>query len=273
MNKISLIAMDMDGTLLDEDQRIPPENLAALTEAMAQGVHIAICSGRAPSDVSYYASDAGLDTCHILSLNGACCLDRPHGKPYALHLFSPDQAERISDVLLRYGVTFACFQQNRLIVVNEDTQNNPLNWGTYVTRDGQQAVGYGTQALAAHRGEGICKMVYIDEDRAPRIQQVRKALEPIAGIVVTSSWSNNLEIMPASINKGLALQGLANRLNIPAAQVMALGDYDNDLEMIQYAGWGIAMGNASASLKQVARHITLSNDQFGVAAAIRQYVL
>lgn len=73
---VSLIAMDMDGTLLDSRQRLTPGNLAALRKAQAAGIHLAICSGRLPGDVAMFLNEAGLPDCAILSLNGAYCLKR-----------------------------------------------------------------------------------------------------------------------------------------------------------------------------------------------------
>lgn len=273
MQTIKLIAMDMDGTLLDDSQRIPEANLLALREASAAGVSIAICSGRAAGDVSWFASDAGLSNCYVLALNGACCLLKPHGQPYAVHCYAPGAAEAIADVLLGFGVTFACFQPGRIVAVHGAGAPSKLSWGTHVARDNAAAYAYGEAALRQHMPEGVCKFVYIDRDRAPRIAKVRQALGGISGIDVTSSWSNNLEIMPAGVNKGTALAELADMLGLQPAQVMAMGDYDNDLDMIRYAGLGVAMGNASERVKSAADHVTLSNEENGVAAAIRQFVL
>lgn len=273
MHSIRLIAMDMDGTLLDQRQAIPEENLTVLREAAQKGIHLAICSGRSAADISYFASDAGLDSCHVLALNGACCLDTPHGKPYAVHTVPDAVARQVLTVLLRNQVTFACFQAERVIVLENSPSTHRLNWGTYVARGNADAYAYGEEALRRYLPEGICKFVYIDEDRSPRLERVRQELLPIAGITVTSSWSDNLELMPEGVGKGTALKELATRLQVPAAQVMALGDYDNDLEMIAFAGCGVAMGNASERIKQTARHTTLTNEQNGVAAAIRRYAL
>ena len=273
MSKIKLIAMDMDGTLLDDEQRIPAANLTALKDAVSQGVCIAICSGRSANDVSYFASDAGLNDCVIISLNGACCLEAPHKKPYSLHTVPPPVADRVTEILLRHGVTFACFQQSRVIVLQNDHKAEKLNWGTHVARDNVNAYAYGVEALEKFKVEGICKFVYIDEDCSPRIEQVRQELLPLEGLFVTSSWSNNLELMPQGVSKGVALRELAQRLSIAQAEVMAMGDYDNDLDMIEYAGFGVAMGNASEHVKQAAQHITLTNEENGVAAAIQQFVL
>ncbi len=273
MEQIKLIAMDMDGTLLDEKQKIPPENIKALQQAQAKGVRIAICSGRTPSDASYFASDAGLSECHILSLNGACCLLKPHDAPYFVKTIDPKAAEAAIDVLLAHRITFAGFQPNRVIVVHGEEDVNKKNWGTHVARGNANGFEYGAEALANRSAEGFCKFVYIDHDRSPRIARVREALAPIAGLTVTSSWTNNLEIMPVGVNKGTALKALAERLSIPREQVMAIGDFDNDLDMIEYAGLGVAMDNGSELLKRAAQHVTLCNARFGVAEAIRRFVL
>jgi hypothetical protein len=273
MEQIKLIAMDMDGTLLDDTHQIPPQNLSALRKAQAMGVQIAICSGRTASDVSYYAADAGLHDCHILALNGTCCLTEPHAEPYLLRTVLPNTAACTVEVLLSHNVTFASFQQNRVIVVHGDNAVDKRNWGTHVARANRNAYLYGREALEAHIGEGVCKFVYIDQDHAPRIEQVREALLPIGGLYVTRSWTNNLELMPAGVNKGTSLRALAEALDIPRAQVMAIGDYDNDLDMIEYAGLGVAMSNGSERVRNAAQYITLSNAEFGVAEAIRRFVL
>ena len=273
MHRIQLIAMDMDGTLLDDQQRIPAENLRALLAANAQGVHIAIASGRSASDVSYYASDAGLSACHVLALNGGCCLEAPHAAPYALHTLPPDVALAAADVLLRHQVTFACFQAEHVLVITGRYGVDKRNWGTHIARKGANAYQYGVQAFTQSRGEGICKLVFIDQEGAPNVASIRDELAPIAGLSVSASWSNNLELMPEGVNKGRALRELTARLGLTPGQVMALGDFDNDLDMIEYAGLGIAMGNASERVKRAAKAVTLTNREWGVAAAIDRYVL
>jgi Cof subfamily protein (haloacid dehalogenase superfamily) len=272
MDAIRLIAMDMDGTLLDQRQRIPPPNLLALQQATAQGVRIAICSGRTARDVSYFASDAGLDRCAVLALNGGCCLETPHAEPYAVHTFPADTARLVEAALLRHEVTFACFQADRVIVLKGDPQHVRAQWGTYVDRDKPEAYAYGEEALRRYADEGVCKYVYIDAPNVKRIARIAEELSQVPGLMVTSSWNDNLELMPAGIGKGSALAQLAARLMIPREQVMAIGDYDNDLEMIRFAGVGVAMANGSQRVKDAADYITLTNEESGVAAAIRRYI-
>lgn len=273
MNRIGLIAMDMDGTLLDGRQRIPRANIEALKAAANGNVRLAICSGRNPRDISFYASDAGLDRCAVLGINGSCCLEAPHREPYAVRYLAPAVAARAVQTLLGYRITFACFQPDRVLVVPLDSHVQKREWGTYVARGKADAYEFGEATLARRLEEGICKIACVDAEDSQRLSAVRAELSADEGLQVTASWSTILELMPRGVGKGAALRELAERLHVPREAVMALGDYDNDLDMIEYAGFGVAMGNATERVRQAAQAQTLTNLECGVAAAIRKYVL
>lgn len=272
-NDIRLIAMDMDGTLLNERQEISPANLQALREAVDKGIDIAICSGRLSGDSALFALDAGLSSCRILSLNGAYCLDAPLGEAYVTHTMPAEAFDACAGILDEYDVSYACFWQNKIAVLDSSQSEQVRNWATQRGREGSPEYFYGKEARDKAAQEGICKIVYIEQTDAGRIAEIRARLTRIAGIDITSSWPDNLEIMPEGINKGLAVRELAQRLGLTAAQVMTIGDYDNDLSMIAYAGCGVAMANATENVKRAAKYITLSNAEDGVAEAIRRYAL
>ena len=273
MQPIQLIAMDMDGTLLNGEQAISAGNRRALLDATARGIHIVFCSGRLHDDVSCFAAEAGLPDCHMLSLNGACRAMKPHGALYDSRVLSRDALDRTLAVLDDTNATYACFQPRRVLIVNGRHPTKASNWGGHQqSADGPEYL-LGRDALAKHIDEGICKIVYIEETDPLQLEAVRERLASVSGLDVTSSWSNNLELMPAGVNKGEALRDLTERLGLQAAQVMALGDYDNDLGMIRYAGVGVAMGNASENVRKAADHVTLTNNDDGFAAAIRSFAL
>jgi Cof subfamily protein (haloacid dehalogenase superfamily) len=271
MPPIRLIAMDMDGTLLNREQRISQGNLLALRSAANAGVRLAVCSGRMPEDISYFLSDANLCDCAVLGLNGACCLETPHAAPFTLHTLEERAAQSTMDILLSHQVTFAAFQKNRVVVVCGNPETSHKMWGTYIDRNNPDAYAYGEDALLRYRSEGICKIVYIDQPFAPRIAQIRAELSRIAGLHITSSWNDNLELMPEGVGKGAALLELANRLQITREQTMAIGDFDNDLDMVKAAGLGVAMGNASPAVLQAADYITADNEHDGVAQAVLHF--
>ena len=270
MDPVRLIAMDMDGTLLNPRQKISQENLIALQKAESLGVQLAVCSGRIANDVSFFLSDAGLHHCAVLALNGACCLDHPHGKPYALHTITAEASAAVLSALIEEKVTFAAFQAERVLVVQNDPYIPKMSWGTYVDRDKPNAYAFGENAALGGIREGICKFVAIDRPGSVRLQRIQAQLCQIPGLSVTSSWKDNLEIMPEGVNKGTALSSFAEKLGIPAEQTAAIGDYDNDLDMIRCAGIGIAMGNASEGVLKNADHITETNENHGVAMAIER---
>jgi Cof subfamily protein (haloacid dehalogenase superfamily) len=273
MPPIRLIAMDMDGTLLNRAQSITEGNLRALRCAVKAGVRLAVCSGRTAEDISYFLSDANLCDCAVLGLNGACCLDTPHAAPYAVHTLKKGAAQKVTDILLFHKVTFAAFQQKRVIVVQGDAEISRAIWGTYIDRGNPEGYAYGEEALLRYAKEGICKFVYIDQPAAQRLAQIHEKLLQIDDLQITSSWNDNLELIPLGVGKGVALLELADRLHIPREQTMAIGDFDNDLDMVHTAGLGVAMGNASPALLRAAAFVTTDNEHDGVAQAVLRFAL
>lgn len=273
---IRLIAMDMDGTLLDGQARaIPPENVCALRLAAQQGIRLALCSGRLPDDAGFFAVDAGLDMA-VLALNGGCVLDVPLGPIRRSRFIEADAMARLKALLDASGLLYGMFCENALAVSHAEKGGDPaLMWGAYILRAGSRGtIAYGPEATRALLSRGVNKLVVIDEQRTGALSQLRADIaREIPQAEVSSSWENNLEINPRGVNKGEALAALAEGLGIPMGQVMALGDNDNDVPMLRCAGYGVAMGNASPAALAAAGYVTLSNNRHGVAAAVRALAL
>ncbi len=270
MNDIRLIVMDMDGTLLNSSQQVSAGNAQALREAQAQGVHLAICSGRAPADIALFAQEQGLEPCSPLALNGTCICLSGGQKVIANHCFSQKALENTIVIFNQAGCVFNCFSQNDLVIFNDDEGRYDRDW---ISHSGDRlTLLRGMPGLERVREKGINKIIAILET-PEQADETRAKLAELNDIEVTSSWINNLELMPLGCNKGTAVAELAAYYGLSKDQVMALGDFDNDLPMIQWAGWGVAMGNANKKVKQAARVITRTNDEDGVAWAVEQYVL
>lgn len=273
MPDIRLIAMDMDGTLLDSDHRtIPAANVAALRAAHAAGIHLALASGRIPDDAGFFALDAGLPM-HILALNGACCLDRPMGDILRSNRLPARDGLALLELLRRHGLHYGVFCDHTLAISKPSMTDDELRriWGEYVTRPGGRTqVVCGHDAAQALMRHGVNKILaYTDADPAALPELGREIRKAFPSLEVTSSWVNNLEINPIGINKGTALEALARSLGIPMAQTMALGDNDNDIPMLRAAGVGVVMANGTPAARAAADYITASNDAHGVASAIR----
>ncbi len=274
---IRLIATDMDGTLLIHGCRgIPSRNLQALKRAAERGVRVALCSGRMPEDMSYFASDAGLDA-HILALNGSYCLDAPHGPCVKDQTMSPEDVRTLLHLLDGYPrLHYELFGGDTVVVNRLPSADWEINVGTNLRRPGGKTrIGLSLdQGLDQLLVRGVNKLVAVDEAMSGALERIRSQIaREIPGLEVSSSWCNNLEIMPRGVNKGAAVTVLAQRLGIPLAQVMPLGDNENDVSMLACAGAGVAVANGTPGALAAARYRTAANDAFGVAAAIERLVL
>lgn len=269
---IRLIAMDMDGTLLDQSQQIAPQECDALRAAQKRGIALAICSGRMPGDIARFLTDAGFPDCAILSLNGAYCLARPYEDLFVDHTLDDDTLMRVAKLLHEAHATFGCFSENRLVIVDGCVKPDGDFWGTHKTGLYAPEYLHGFGKIDAVRPHGVNKLLVLASTQE-MISQLTEELAQVDALDVTSSWALNLELMPKGTSKGTGVRALAQRLGLSADQVMALGDYDNDIPMLAFAGAGVAMGNAGDRVKQAAKHTTLTNAEHGVAEAIRRWAL
>ena len=268
--EIRLIVMDMDGTLLNDDQQVSSVNADALLRARGQGVRLAVCSGRCFGDIAMFAASYGLEDCAILSLNGAYCALDASCAPYANHVM-PQELFRTCVALLKpFDPSYACFAQNTIVSVASRGETRKLEWSSYTQGRYAPVILRGAQAL--DELTEVNKLVYLDAD-AQRLSRMKSTFEGLDGLDVTSSWEDNLELMPHGVSKGAAVAELAEKLGIPLASVMTLGDNENDLSMIACDCFGVAMGNATDSVKRAARYVTKTNEEDGVAYAIERFVL
>lgn len=269
---IRLIAMDMDGTLLNPKQVISPGNADALRLAMQAGIKLAICSGRSVGDIAMFALENGLDQCALLGMNGTYCWLNPDGSAFADHVFAADALDEMVRILEEEQVLTALFAQNKALVLNDPMRLSDKWWSAH--REGIFApeILMGKEYLDRIQVPGTNKLIVVS-DKPEQLLRVRRRFEKIPEIEISTSGVNNLEIMPLGCNKGTAVSELAAKLGISREQVMTFGDYDNDLPMIEWAGMGVAMGNGCEKVKKAAQFITRTNAEDGVGWAIRTIVL
>lgn len=274
MGTIRLIAMDMDGTLLGEQQGIiPPANVEALRRASKMGIHLALASGRLPDDAGFYALDAGLPM-HILGINGSVTVHQPLGE-VAVARFIPEAGARaIRDILMELDLPFSISSVNEaaLSAYPADPAAARLSQGTFLDRPGSR-IRLWLDGTKIEPLMGRVNKFSVINPNTEKLALLRERIEvQVPEADVTSSWYDNLEIMAKGVNKGSALTELAAFLDIPMSEVMAIGDQDNDIPMIQAAGYGVAMGNASPAAAAAARFHTGTNTENGVAMAIKRLV-
>ena len=265
---IRLIATDVDGTLLDRQGQMPEENLRAIRAAQEKGIVVAISSGRFAENVYILLQNYGL-SCPIISINGARLVDE-NLRLLSAHFMDRQAAWRVRDALDEAGADYFIFGHRMICTSKLDRSHQ----SELSQKEKVNALGlfydHGPEAITRCLQEPIYKFFVYDTIPLPPL---REELKKLPEIELTQSSPRNIEIMPRGVNKGFGVVSLAARLQIPLAQVMTLGDQENDIPMLSAAGCGVAMGNASPETKAAARYVTDTNQECGFAKAVERFAL
>ncbi|MBV7437149.1 sugar-phosphatase [Aeromonas sp. sif2416] len=264
-----LIALDMDGTLLNPQGQITPRTHAAIAAARARGVTVVLTSGRPLEGMSAYLIELGLTgpDDYVICYNGALVQQVADHRILRSQLLTGADARAIAHLADELGVNIHGFSVRQGLIsprVSTYTEHEsrlvdmPIN-----------LVDFATLPL----DEQIMKVMMIDEEPllSRAISQLPAELYQRYTVVRSSPYF--LEFMNKQSNKGTGVAALAEHLGLSAAQVIAVGDAGNDRHMIEYAGLGVAMGNATDEIKGLAQHATARNDDEGVAKVIEQFIL
>ncbi|MBZ2174199.1 Cof-type HAD-IIB family hydrolase [Schnuerera sp. xch1] len=272
--KYKLIAIDMDGTLLNSNDEISERNKMILSKAIGQDIFIILATGRIFRSALHYSEYIGIRN-PIIACNGAMIVSNDGDKIIYENAIKTELSKEIIrlaeenniyyhfydrdtfyykknyDVYMQY---YKYYEDNfRRQNVNLKSFDNPLN-------------------ILNRINPKIYKFVLIEDD-TNKLSAFRKKLENVTGISVSSSWNNNIEVMNEGVSKGSGLEYLTEALNIDSSQVVAIGDNENDMSMFKVAGLAVAMANGDKTIREYADVITTNNDEDGVANAIERYVL
>lgn len=274
MQQIKLVALDLDGTLLNDEKTITPRTAAAIRKALEQGVTVLPATGRTASGVPEQLTNIP-GVRYALTSNGAAVVDLETGDSLVRLPFDAAMALRAYDVLEPLGGSLSIFIHGRSYSEakpeGQALEIVPQNLRSYfrTTRieveDMRQTLRDNADAI-----EKFSILYPTLEDRDRAWQAVRRACPSIE---ITTSIERNMELNAPGVSKGRGLMALAERLDLCPDQVMAIGDSGNDLTMIEAAGLGVAMGNATEEVKAAADVVTADNNHDGVAQAIEDYVL
>ncbi len=274
---IKMIATDLDNTLLDNDKEISDENLRELGKCLETGIIVVIATGRTSTGIPEELIDLpGMR--YAITINGSRVIDLKTGEVLDACRMDHETALKLMekaknspyDIMYDVsidGMVYACADYyGRLEEFYPDIPPQALK----MFRNMREVVSDNIEYVRDNADE-VDKVNYSFTDLSER-SLMRQELEDFPGVVVTSSLSHNLEINAAGADKGGALLRLAGRLGIRREEIMAFGDSDNDLTMVRDAGFGVAMENASDTVKSAADYITASNNDSGVAKAIERFV-
>ena len=271
---IKLIALDLDGTLLDSRKRLSPQNKQALEACIARGVYIVPCTGRVAMGIpEEIRCIPGIR--YAITVNGATIEDMETGQILESHLLDKEAALEIMELAREYPVMYDVYAAGQGISENRflnDLEPYGLTEEMIaMIRRTRKAVPDIREYVRQWPGQ-VDKVNLFFHDPETR-SRLRKLLEAREDILVSSSLPTNLEINGAGAAKGNALLALAEHLGLKREETMACGDGDNDISMIKMAGLGVAMENAVPDILEAADWITGSNDESGVAKAIETWVL
>lgn len=275
---IKLICIDMDGTLLNSDHEVSERNKEALKKASELGVNIAITTGRLFCSARYYSDLIGIDT-PVIASNGSYIKNKFNDTAILENPMPKDVAIEIYNIVKKHGLTVNFNSWDTLI--REDFI--PENHAYYIMNQDlpeEKKVKFLVcediiPTIEDFQGN-ILKGIVIEEgENKDNLWAAKEELKDTFGdkLHVVSSGDNNFEIMMGNSSKGNAVAYLAKSLGIKPEEVMCIGDSENDISMIKYAGVGVAMGNGLDIVKEVADYITDTNNNSGVGKAIEEFVL
>ncbi|PKM87534.1 MAG: Cof-type HAD-IIB family hydrolase [Firmicutes bacterium HGW-Firmicutes-12] len=264
MVDIKLIAIDLDDTLLRNDLTISTRAKSAILKAAEAGVAVTFATGRMFVSALPFALDLKLDL-PLITYQGAL-VKYVDGRVVYHRPLSIELAKRVVDFLIPYKYHVNIYVNDELCMERQSPEGRHY---AGIAKVPVHFVEHIHQALS----DAPTKILIIAKE--PEIDELAVNLQRAFGgqVNITKSKPYFLEIANKEATKGLALAELAKSLELDSSQVMAIGDSWNDLDMLEYAGIGVAMENAMADVKKVAQYVTRSNEDDGVAEAIELLVL
>jgi Cof subfamily protein (haloacid dehalogenase superfamily) len=271
---VRLIAIDIDGTLLGSRGRIPDDNIAAIGEALEAGLNVVLVTGRSYPFARAVAG--GLpDAVTLIVSNGA--IERTlDGRTIARRLLPREAAGRVLAHTLRFRQASAILFDREAeghVVAESMDWNHPHRRGYWERH--RHFIGHASPLEAALVEDPIQVMF---NGEVATMRQVFAAVAGLDGVFVSRTEYERhdfalVDVTAPTATKGHALAARAAQLGLVPGEVMAIGDNLNDLEMLQFAGVPVVMGNAVEALRHRGWHETATHDEAGVAQAIRRLAL
>lgn len=265
MPEIRLVALDLDGTLLDSHSNLEPRAKEVICRVQEKGVGVTLATGRMFRSALPFARELNLHL-PLIVYHGALIKDPDSGKVIWQRLLSLDIVRILVQKARAYGLPFNIYLNDELYVEDVRPENEA----------------YASQArVPLHKVDDILTYlksepikfvaVYHGRELDYLEEEVRRELGD--RVYITRSFPHYLEIINREASKARGLAILAQALGIKPAEIMVIGDSFNDLEMFRFAGLAIAMGNAPPAVQAAAHHVTGTNDAGGVAEALVKFIL
>ena len=270
-----MIAMDFDGTILDARHQIPDYTRQVLRLAKEAGYLICACTGRSYLDtIRLLGTEHRFD--YAITSNGGDIHDLNQNTALVRHTISRYAADGVMDVLDRYELYYEAYiagqpwTECRKVALLQRQQEV---YADYLAGGGNLVQKTDSLRQELRKGDTAITKFYVMTDSEEVAGQVRLELQGIAGVSCTSSGPRNVEVLAQGVDKALALEFVAGKAGVSMDQVIALGDGENDTNMLLRCGCGIAMENAAQGLKRLVRYVCPPCLQEGAADAIKYFCL
>lgn len=261
-----MLVLDLDGTLLNEDKHVSPENASAIRRAHQQGLTVVVATGRPPVGTRQARAElGGVSDEYLITYNGALIQNARSGETYATHMISLADFKAVQDLTRGMDVFAYAFDLGHVVSTEPNTI---IDWESQIN-------GIPIRYIDLEKESPAAPLVKIMVNGTP------ESLDSFTKIVPESyfkkysvfrSMSFLLEFLNPLASKGQAVRDLAAHLGISREDIICIGDSENDEDMIRYAGLGVAMGNATEAIKAAADYVTRSNDIHGVAHVINKFI-
>lgn len=279
MKDIKLVALDLDGTLFDNSSRISERNLTTIRSITDKGIHVVISTGR-PFEGIPFDQIKGTGINYAITANGSGIYEISTGKCLYENAMDEELVTPILNFLLTRDIHMDAFIGGKgytpvQCVETAQKLTVPSSIKNYII-------------TTRTRLDNILQFIHENQLKVQKMtlnfypaadgtlidrETVRKFLVSNPSITTVCGGYNNLEFTRADANKGVGLRKLAKILGVNPDATMAIGDTENDLAIIEAAGIGVAMGNATDAVKARADYVTTTNTKDGVAAAIEHFIL
>jgi Cof subfamily protein (haloacid dehalogenase superfamily) len=271
--KYKLVCIDLDGTLLTDGKKITRENVDTIREAVKKGVNICIATGRIYKFVDHIKDILEVDV-KIIASNGGVILANDGNLTF--NDLSYDEVLRLKELTKDYNVDIYLNTENEIICEKEipnDYSYKKVNETLEEHHRANIIEKYPFEDLYKDNKYKIVKAICINKDDLEEVKRVRAMLEETNEFEISSAEHQYCEINSKGISKGEAVEELARELGITINEVICIGDGGNDIEMLKRAGLSVVMENGMEHVKAMADYITDSNNNSGVAKAIKKLIL
>lgn len=272
---IKLIVIDIDGTLLNQQQKITPRTLHAIQAAREAGIIVTLATARRYEGAHPFAEELQLEYPVIL-YDGAELVDPIRKKVVLTQTLPAEVGQQAVDLLTGHDIAPIV---HPAVGIHEKIWISPEGhddlWASaYLTMFPQQIRRFPVEELCAGKPDPLRVVAFAPEEQINALVPEAKKLPCDWTTIKRGNYGTaEISFMGLGTSKASGMLALTKMLDIPLTKVMALGDNNNDFAMLKAAGWGVAMGQAPEAVQAAANAITASNQEDGVAQAIERYAL